>query len=618
MFGSTASNSGGGLFGANSNNNSLFGASKPAGSTGFSFGGNNQSTNPSNNTTTNTLGANKTGFGNTSGSGTGFGNSVTGGATGFGTNTTTNTSGFGTNSTNTNSNTGFGFGSNTANTSNLGFASNNTNSLFGASKPATGLLFGNNTTTNTTNTSGGLFGSKPAAPSGGLFGNTTANTNSSSGGLFGNNTNSSSNNTSGGLFGAKPTTTSSGGLFGSSTTGNTSGGLFGGNTNTSGTQQSGGGLFGGNTNTGGTQQSGGLFGGNANNSGTQQSGGLFGNNQQSQSGGLFGSNSNNNQQQPQQQTQGSLFGNNNINNAQPSFNWNSAKPNTNTNTSNTNTIGNMNPNLNSQQNTNINTYAPAINDQLLKVKEQWDPSSSKCVLKTHFYNKFNEQEVSQLMNQPRPNDETPEDWDKAMLARPSPLYFPVKVSSFDDVASRVETQIDHVAKSRILLNNIYEKQQQLSSKHDLDNTTRILKAKARHTKLSRRLLRLATVLAIIKLKGYPLLPEEEEISKQFDILNAKISDPNSSIGKLNDIFARVAILKDRADDLNTQFDNSINMMNQTINQNQKVEPTSDAKDGNTDEIINKLSKVLLKQQIGLNYLNEILNKDTETINSLTR
>lgn len=257
---------------------------------------------------------------------------------------------------------------------------------------------------------------------------------------------------------------------------------------------------------------------------------------------------------------------------------------------------------------NNSTYTPAINDQLIKIKEQWDPNSAKCVLKTHFYNKFSDHEISILLNQQRPNNETPEDWDQAMNKRPSASHYPIKISSFTEVAQRIETQLDYVAKSRILLNSINEKTEALSSKHDLDNTTRILKARAKHTKLSRRLLRLATVLAILKLKGYPLLPEEEEISRQFDLLNAKLNDSNSPVAKLNDVFARLAILKERADDLNYQFDNSINKMSGI---GEEREDHVEQKDDNTEEIVNKLSKVLLKQQVGLNYLNDVLEKDQE-------
>lgn len=221
------------------------------------------------------------------------------------------------------------------------------------------------------------------------------------------------------------------------------------------------------------------------------------------------------------------------------------------------------------------------------------------------------------MQQPRPNNESPDDWDSAMAERPSPQHYPFKVTSFSDVAQRVETQLDHVAKSRILLSNINEKQTQLSSKHDLDNTTRILKAKARHNKLSRRLLRLATVLAILKLKGYPLLPEEEEISKQFQILNGRLSDPNGPVGKLSDLYARLAILKGRSEELSLQLESSIGNMyggyNDIMNGNDSSSLGGTESTNHVDHIVNQLTKLLYKQQVGLSYLNDLVQKDLETV-----
>ncbi|KAG0663162.1 hypothetical protein C6P44_002004 [Monosporozyma unispora] len=99
-----------------------------------------------------------------------------------------------------------------------------TNGLFGnklantSAPTTTGGLFGNSNTQQTK--SGGLFGNtatnNTAAPSGRLFGNSaTANTAPSTG-IFGNA--ASNNQTSGGLFGARPAAPATGGLFGNSST----------------------------------------------------------------------------------------------------------------------------------------------------------------------------------------------------------------------------------------------------------------------------------------------------------------------------------------------------------------------------------------------------------------
>ena len=127
---------------------------------------------------------------------------------------------------------------------------------------------------------GGLFGSATAQPTGSLFGNTGGQQQAQqSGGLFG-------NTGGGGLFGSagnQQQTQPGGGLFGNSATAQPqsqqSGGLFGG----AGTQQQ-------------TQQSGGIFG--------NTSSGLFGN-QQPQPSGLFGTTGGglySNLQQSQQQS----------------------------------------------------------------------------------------------------------------------------------------------------------------------------------------------------------------------------------------------------------------------------------------------------------------------------
>ncbi|RCK62940.1 Nucleoporin NUP57 [Candida viswanathii] len=558
----------------------------------------------------------------------------------------------------------FGASNGTASTGGGLFGSSNTNSntggLFGA-KPATSTGFG--ATSNTSGglfgqqqqqqqqqpqqqqQSGGLFGAKPAgaATGGGLFGqpntttstgfgNTGGTTGSSGGGLFGQSNTAAGGptSTSGGLFGGTSTGntgTASGGLFGGSnaantaTGGTTTGGLFGGSnagaTNTSGglfggntaSNTTGGGLFGSKPATTGAT-GGGLFGG-ANTSTT--SGGLFGNKPATTTtgGGLFGGAQQAQQpQQPQQPQQSSgLFSNNTTNNAQPSFSW-SQPPKANTSAfQNNNNAANQQP---AQNTTNINTYTPAVNDQLNKIWDQWDPNSGKNALKSSLYNKFTDDEMKILLNQPRPNNITSEEWENAMNKRPGPNYYPIPVNSFNEIATRIETQLDHVSKSRVLLNNINTNLDNLSSQHDLENTTRILKAKLNHEKLSRRLLRLATVLSIIKLKGYPLLPEEEEISKQFDLLSNKLNDPNGSIGKLNDLFARLSILKERAEDLNLQFDNSINLLNneELGEKSANGTTTTNANNANnSDEVVNKISQILLKQQMGLNYLNDILEKD---------
>ena len=617
MFGSSLNPSQGGAQGAGNVGFGAPGAGNSIGgnnTTGFGFGSSNEKTGGSG-----LFGSGSSNAAKDNTQGGLFGNS---GSTGAGGSTGLFGKPFGGESNGPGSTTGGGlFGLNSGGTS-FGQTGNQGSSggLFGNSNTgggSTGGLFGGANTGNAAG-SGGLFGNtgpnKSNSVSGGLFGKTDTNTTGNSGGLFGGGLNNANTGNSGGLFGSNNSanTGGSGGLFGTgggATSTNTSGGLFGSGASSNNAGATGGGLFGGsgpsNTNAGTTGS--GLFGGSGNNTNTgAPGGGLFGGSNAANtgaSGGFFGSGSTGDR--PASNLFSLANTNSNFLNQPQQMGQNVQAP-----------FATSNLVKRADNGASQSSYTPAIHDQLLKIKEQWDPQSAKCLLKTHFYNKLNDLEISNTLDQSRPANETPEDWDHAMSNRPGPQYYPIKVTSFTDVAQRIEVQLDHVARSRILLNNINEKQSSLSSKHDLDSTARILKAKAKHLKLLRRLLRLATVLAILKLKGYPLLPEEEEISKQFEVLLEKLNDPGSSIGKLNDVFARLAILKERSQELNLQIDSSANWANGDNDiEDSRSEVTSLDK-GQYNETISKLSNMLFKQQIGLNHLNSILEADMEKVQNL--
>ena len=308
LFGNKPATASGGLFGSSTTTSQpapsggLFGTS---GTTG-GFGTNTNTGTSAFGTANNTTGSGIFGNNNQNKPGFSFGNAAT---------NTGNTGGFGA-STNA-------FGGANTNTSGGLFGNNNNaasnttgGGLFGnANNQQTTSAFGNAGgfgAQNQQQQSGGLFGNSQQKPAGtGLFGNTSTPTNTG-GGLFGNSTNNTSafgasNNTqtaSGGLFGNKPAGPT-GGLFGNAgatQNTNTSGGLFGtpGQNNQQQPPQQSGGLFGNLNNQ--NQQKPGLFG-----TSTQSTGGGFMGGQGTQQGSLFGASTG---QQPQNSMMGSsLFGN---------------------------------------------------------------------------------------------------------------------------------------------------------------------------------------------------------------------------------------------------------------------------------------------------------------------
>ncbi|CCH42295.1 Nucleoporin [Wickerhamomyces ciferrii] len=473
------------------------------------------------------------------------------------------------------SKSGFSFGSN-----------NNNNATSGTSTTGGGFSFGagaNNSTAPKPATGGGLFG-----------GSSTTNTGSTGGGLFGSNNNTTS----------QPAGTTGGGLFGSNnnTTAqpSTGGGLFGSKPATTTPPSSGGGLFGSNNTTAQPSTGGGLFGNNNNNTQQQQSsGGLFGSNNQQQqqpSGGLFGNN--NQQQQTQQQPAQS---------SQPSFAW--SQPST----ANQTTLPQQQQPLsftsNTQQDSQINSnYTANIQEQLTKIKNSWNPTSQQASLQTFFYNAVPENQSALYTKPVNENDE----WDKAYANRPSTNSIPVRAVGFEDLQKRSQTQINHVAQARVILQQISEKNKMLSDKHDLDTASRIISAKARHTRISKRILRLVSALAVLKSKGYQLSPNEEKLIQNFQELLNKSQDP-SGLGKSNELWARLAVLKEKAKSLNDQLDNTLGI--QKLDSN-NVDDINDSEQKQNQ--ILKIAQVLQQQQNGIKYLSEIIENDEEIVSKLLK
>ncbi|AJR99428.1 Nup57p [Saccharomyces cerevisiae YJM1418] len=535
------------MFGFSGSNNGF--GNKPAGSTGFSFGQNNNNTNAQ-----------------PSASGFGFGgsqpNSGTATTGGFGANQATNTFG-----SNQQSSTGGGlFGNKPA----LGSLGSSSTTASGTTAAGTGL-FGQQTAQPQQSTiGGGLFGNKPTTTTGGLFGNSAQNNSTTSGGLFGNkvgstgslmggnSTQNTSNMNAGGLFGAKPqnTTATTGGLFGSKPQGSTT--------------------------------NGGLFG-----SGTQNNNTLGG-------GGLFGQS-----QQPQTNTAPGLG---NTVSTQPSFAW--SKPSTGSNLQQQQQQQQIQVPLQQTQaiaqQQQLSNYPQQIQEQVLKCKESWDPNTTKTKLRAFVYNKVNETEAILYT---KPGQVLQEEWDQAMEKKPSPQTIPIQIYGFEGLNQRNQVQTENVAQARIILNHILEKSTQLQQKHELDTASRILKAQSRNVEIEKRILKLGTQLATLKNRGLPLGIAEEKMWSQFQTLLQRSEDP-AGLGKTNELWARLAILKERAKNISSQLDSKLMVFNDdTKNQDSMSKGTGEE----SNDRINKIVEILTNQQRGITYLNEVLEKDAAIV-----
>lgn len=507
---------------------------------------------------------------------------------------------------------GFSFGSQPAPAAgNTGFSFGNASTPTNNNQPPAGNAFGGN--------SGGMFASTPTKPtlgapptittnsgtqSGGFsFGGNTlapANTAGSSGFSFGGNNNNSTAPAAGG-FGAKPSSGFSlgGGTANTATSGTGGGFSFGGNNNSTTAAAPAAASTGfsfGNKPAAAPASSGFSLGGGTAAPAAASTGFSFGNKPAApaaSTGFSFGGNATGTAAPaaPAASTGFSLGGNTAAPAAstQPSFPW--LKPQAATALQTQPTALQTQPDASSNP---TSEYNPLVADQLAKLKALWDPSSPECLLQTHFYNKTTEAEAL-VYTQQRPANETPEGWDKAVAERPDREHVPVRAAGLEDVQKRVATQIEFAAANRVLLAQINDKTKGLLGKHDLDTAARIIKCKAAHARLLLRVLRCATILAVVKSKGYPLLPEEESMAAKFQELHALMGDP-SGLGRVGELFARTAVLNDRASALSKQ-----------VAQGEQWE-LQEAQEKNL-EMVNKMAAVLQKQQVGLKYLVETLESD---------
>ncbi|KAJ1922354.1 Nucleoporin nup57 [Mycoemilia scoparia] len=454
-----------------------------------------------------------------------------------------------------------------------GFGSNTGSGLFGSSKPTTGLsistpgfgatnstasapgtsgLFGQNNNTNTATSSGGtnLFGNTTSTSNTGInnqFGNTATNASTTAtGGLFGSSTNTNAStggfgntatSASGNLFGNTATTNAganTGSLFGNtaapSAGGNTGGSLFGntsatsagtntgslfGNTSTLNTGTNTGGLFGNTATSSGGTATNSLFGNTSTSVAGTGSGGLFGNTSAANTGGLGGNSLFGSTNTGAASTGAGLFGSSNTANASSglgSFGQTQQQ-----------TQG-MNPTQNQAGQKDQQEFEQ-ICQQLVFIKECWDPASANCQFRHYFYNAVDPSEVSRYQCPP---NQDPVLWQMAQRDNPDPTKLvPVLASSFIDLKERVGLQQKQSEAYKSALKMISEKLESLMRKHHNITLIKLSEARRRHADLAQRLLEFMKSLQLLRLRSQMLKPEEEMLRVRVEELTRALSSQQS-------------------------------------------------------------------------------------------
>ncbi|KAK9447752.1 nucleoporin complex subunit 54-domain-containing protein [Limtongia smithiae] len=249
------------------------------------------------------------------------------------------------------------------------------------------------------------------------------------------------------------------------------------------------------------------------------------------------------------------------------------------------------------------TYAPSmpsIPDQLAKIKNAWDPQSPECSFQYYFYNRVPAEQAA-LYAKPVSHDQAR--WDAAIAARPDATSVPVLAVGFADLQRRVNVQEQQVVAYRTRMHEINEKLTELIARHDLYNTVQVEKSKARHAALAQRTLRLAAKMQVLKSRGYALRPEEEALRRAFEDMGQQLRDP-AVFGKTNELWARVAVLRERIRQLSRPGGVAGEISTSGIDWERD------------EEQLEKIARILKGQQEGLVYLAEVLREDTEEVEKI--
>lgn len=248
-----------------------------------------------------------------------------------------------------------------------------------------------------------------------------------------------------------------------------------------------------------------------------------------------------------------------------------------------------------QQKLEADQMVPIV-DQLQRVKDAWDPQNPNCVFQHYFYNQVPQDQVM-LYAMPPGQDQAK--WEQAIAKRPDQSSVPVLAVGFDDLNKRLSQQKQQVDAYKVRMKEVRDKLSELSNRHDLHTAVKLAEMRARHAKLVRKTLALAIKLQVVTNRGHVLTPEEERLRQKLKELLARAEDP-SVFGSLNEVWARVRVIKDRSEakDQSTDGDGGHHAHLDLERNKEQIERTI---------------KVLAAQQTGIKFLAGLIEEDKERV-----
>lgn len=107
---------------------------------------------------------------------------------------------------------------------------------------------------------------------------------------------------------------------------------------------------------------------------------------------------------------------------------------------------------------------------------------------------------------------------------------------------------------------------------------------------------------------------------QFQSLLQRSNNP-AGLGKTNELWARLAVLKERAKNISDQLDSTLVVINENggdVSSSKDDEKAPKRTDENVENRIGVIAEILSNQQRGICYLNEVLGKDESTLDKIIK
>lgn len=172
------------------------------------------------------------------------------------------------------------------------------------------------------------------------------------------------------------------------------------------------------------------------------------------------------------------------------------------------------------------------------IKQQLPSIFSNNVVQIVPYSSLSKQEIEEYLSHP-PLGIDQLTWSQAKLENPDPNKFiPVPLIGFESLNERFELQEQEINQQknrvRILANEVSSLERSIES-----TKAKLEEARKKNVPIRAKVLRAMVYLDVMKKKGFPIQPEEDELRAKLEKISQELNAPNKFRGCLNELISRV-------------------------------------------------------------------------------